>query len=119
MEQAGLPREHVVVHGGAPGGLAHQGDPGGVAAEHLDVVLHPAQRHALVLEPRVGGPTRRVPEGQEAQDAQPVVDVHHNDVFLEEEVRSVDMAVGGARVEGAPVDPYDDRSQAVRGCGRR
>jgi len=29
------------------------------------------------------------------------------------------MAVGGARVEGAPVDPYDDRSQAVRGCGRR
>ena len=44
--------------GAAAGGLAENGDALRVAAEEVDVGLHPFERQALVVEARVGRPVR-------------------------------------------------------------
>lgn len=48
-------RQHVQVDGGAARALPEDGDPVGVAPEAVDVLLHPAEGHDLVLHAEVAG----------------------------------------------------------------
>lgn len=46
-------RQDVEVHRGLAGAFSEGGNPAGVAAQVLDVGLHPAEGHDLVLRPQV------------------------------------------------------------------
>jgi hypothetical protein len=46
----------MMKNGASPGRLSHDGDSVGVAAEEMNVLLHPLERKALVEESCVGDP---------------------------------------------------------------
>ena len=98
--------------------LAEDRDAIRIAAEALDVVLHPLQRRDQVLHADV---RRACPllaaqagEMQEAEDVEPVIDGDDDDVFLLREIRAVvEQVVAGAGREAAAVHPHHDGPRAV------
>lgn len=95
------------------GGLAEEGDVGGVAAELFDVGADPGESGGLVEQAVVSGGVVGAlggegGVGEEAEDAETVVHGDDDDVAVSEEL-AVLTALGGASVaKAAAVDPEHD-----------
>src|ERR1700752_2381124 len=88
----------------AHGRLSEDRAPTGIAAEALDVVVHPLQRGDEVLhaDVRRAGPLRTADSGQVqiAENIESVIDGDDDDVLFLGEVRAVvEQVVAGARRE--------------------
>lgn len=112
MEQAACGRrDHQQADGVRPRGLAEDRHATGIAAEGGDVVAHPSQRRDLILEPQVArGPILGVEfrMGEEAEDAEPVVDRHKDDARARQRGPIVDRQGAGSEAEAPAVDPHYD-----------
>ncbi len=125
-QAAGQRRGHQRADGPAARRLPGDRDLVRVTAEAGDVPVHPAQRRFLVEQPviAVRGERRATQPRhvQEAEDAQPVVDGHHDDVIGPDDQRAV-VLVPGPGGQAAAVDHDHDRQPAaariVRGAPAR
>ena len=76
-------RDDLVADGQGAGRLSPERHFARVAAECGNVLLGPAQSHALVLEAEIGHPGRhRLLAAGKAEEAEPVVEVHGDDGML-------------------------------------
>ena len=116
-EPVGLRRAHQVVDRDAAGGDPEDRDLVGVAAEPLDVVLHPLQGGDLVEQPEVGdrllaallrlGLERRV--GEVAEPAEPVAHRDQHDSLVDQALGHLERQGAGAGLQAAAMDPHHDR----------
>ena len=102
--------------------VAADGDVGGIAAKRGNVGLHPAQGGDLVEQAVVGRRGVRILaaqgiEPQEAESAQPVLQLDHDDTLAVQAV--VGQAAGAGSRIGAAVDIYQHRQPRIRLQRRR
>ena len=116
----GVAGDEVREHGQAAGRLTGDGDVARVAAELVDVALHPPQRGLLVHQPvvagRAAGSRRQRGMGQEPERAEPVVDGDDHGAFGGQ-LRRVVVA-GAVRRQAAAVDPHEHRTAATATIAR-
>jgi hypothetical protein len=105
VEEPGAVQGQQCGHAHRAGGLAGDGDAGGVAAERGDVVLDPLQREELVEQAPVGWGAGQVGE---TFHAQPVVDRHADDAVTRERGPVIGPHRVRAGAERAAVDPDHD-----------
>ena len=103
----GLRRHGEDGGGGSSGVLSEDGHLVGVAAELLDVLLHPLEHHDLVLDAKVAG-GEAVPGGEEAEGPQAVVEGDEDDVVLQQVVGAEEVGGSSAHDESPAVDVDHD-----------
>lgn len=104
-----------VVDAYAAGGLAREGDLGGIPAEEGDVVSHPLDGGPLVAEAEV---LRLVRGAGEAEDVEAVVYCYDDDIICLGEVHAfVERSVGVADGESSAVEEDEDGFLFLLGLG--
>ncbi len=104
------------------GRLAEDGDAVRIAAEGRDILLHPLQRRDLVEDALVavdlalGG---QFGMREEAEDAQTIVQRHHDDAVTRHVHAVIERLLGRTAVIAAAMDPYHDRKRLALGLRRR
>ena len=94
-------------------------DPGRVAAEAVDVLLHPPERSDLVVHAEVGDDAAGgVIEVAETLHAEPVVDRHLHHAVAGERSALVHSIAAGTDGEAAAVQPHQHRQAGVAGPAR-
>ena len=98
----------MVGGGEAPGGLAVDRDEAGVSPEAVDVFLDPGEGGQLVSDPSIAGNILSA-EREEAQRAQPVPDLHQEDLVREVEQRPVPLTDARPSGVASAVEPDQHR----------
>jgi hypothetical protein len=118
-EPDALRRDQVQTHAPATRRLAEDGDVVRIAAEALDVALHPSQGEDLILEAEVARGRLRRPLGaerrmsQEAELPETIVEAHHHHTGALHQVARIGGSVeleAFAGGEAATVNPHHHRS---------
>ncbi len=114
-QPAGIGRGNQGRHRHRSGRVAADRDAVWVAAERGDVVLYPAQREHLILQPEIAAPGIVVAEEQAAQIAQAIVESHDDDAVLARVPRSVQpQRIAGSAQEGAAVHQTSTGARPAR-----
>ena len=118
-EALGQRRSHQALDTTSTGALAHDGQVVRIAAESRDVVVNPLDRRQLVINALVSGAAVAILFGQgrmgeEAQQAEAVIDGHEDDAALCPGFPIESRIIAAAAGVCATVDPQGDRKFSRR-----